>query len=324
MCSRWYVAGGFGAVALYLLLSQGCNSQPGGDPWGSNGPDAKPRVLASFAPLYCFAAHVAGERAEVRCLLTGSGPHEYEPTPGDIRLLSGADVLFTNGLGLEEFIEDMIASAGNRRLKIVRTGEASALSKRLLMSDGTPCPHGHIHRGTDPHIWLGLDEARVQVQVIRDTLAEIDPAGKETYHKNAGAFLKQLDDLKQRGEELPKLSGSLITFHDSFKYFTRSFGMKSFPKTIRGMSGQEIAGQQLQKLAADFRDRPGKIVIASEPQYPKRVAETLAKEIGRDRARIVEIDPLETAPTTGDHRVDKDYYVKAMRQNVDTLLGAMK
>ncbi len=326
MRSKWYaIVGLLVAPALYLMLAQGCNSQPGLDPWASSGGAStrKLRVLTSIAPLYCFAANVAGDRAEVRCLLTGAGPHEYEPTPADIRLLSGADVLVMNGLHLEDFMDDMIASAGNRRLKIVRTGEAAPLKDRLLMSDGTPCPHGHIHRGTDPHTWLGLDEARVQTQAIRDALIEADPAGKEAYQKNADAFFKQLDELKERGKELSKRPGALITFHDSFKYFARSFGMP-FPKTIRSTSGQEIASGQLQTLARELRDRPGAIVIATEPQYPRRVAETLAKELGQDRSRVVEIDPIETAPSTGDYQLDKAYYVRKMQENVDTLLGALK
>src|SRR5262245_52368479 len=83
------------------LSCTGCLKGPATDPWA--GAENKPKVLVSFAPVYCFAANVAGEDADVKCLLTATGPHnEGDATPKQIELARGCDVFVINGLGLED------------------------------------------------------------------------------------------------------------------------------------------------------------------------------------------------------------------------------
>src|SRR5262245_61397518 len=98
---------GFGrgvAVALLVALGVGCvalvpGCSSGDDGWPKD--KAGPKVVVSFAPLYCFATNVAGEDAVVRNLLTTSGPHHFNPTDKDARLLRRADMFLVNGIGLE-------------------------------------------------------------------------------------------------------------------------------------------------------------------------------------------------------------------------------
>jgi zinc transport system substrate-binding protein len=88
------------AVSAAILLT-GCPKGSTADPWASA--VGKPKVLVSFAPLYSFAASVAGPDAEVKCLLTTTGPHTHgDATARQIGLARGADVIFINGLGLED------------------------------------------------------------------------------------------------------------------------------------------------------------------------------------------------------------------------------
>src|SRR6476661_1023055 len=101
MSCRYLKAIPFLAVAGLGVLVAGCPKGSRGDPWASAG--NKPKVLVSFAPLYSFAANVAGPDAEVKCLLTTTGPHNHgDATPGQIDLARGCDVFVINGLGLED------------------------------------------------------------------------------------------------------------------------------------------------------------------------------------------------------------------------------
>lgn len=305
-------------IAVFLsVTSLGCHRPV--DPWeGTN----KPRILASIAPLHCFAANIAEPDAEVRCLLSGSkGPHDFQSSPGDARLLSTADLFVVNGLGLEEFIEPLIQSSGNRRLRVLRTGEQIP-KDRIIESEGHY--HGNVFHGggSDPHVWLGIEEAKIQVMAIRDALIEMDPGHKTGYQQRGDAYLAQLDALKKRGEELKDLPGGLVSFHDSFRYFGRSFQV-TIAGVIRGVHGEEPSSGELRKLATQFREK-GVRLIAVEPQYPRGLAENLAKDIGDGKVKIVELDPIETAPGQREYYVDKDYYVKKMTENIDRLRQAWK
>src|SRR5262245_26161892 len=137
MLKRWLFVGivvpAVAAVALSVLL--GCGS--GGEVWQPN----KPRVLTSIVPLHCFTALIAGDDADVRCLLTTKGPHDFQPSAQDARLLSGAQLLISDGLGLEDFLDGLLHNAGNRKLKVVKAGERIP-AELLKKADGTPHYHG--------------------------------------------------------------------------------------------------------------------------------------------------------------------------------------
>ena len=87
----------FVSMGLLASLLPGCNARD--DVWPKD--HAGPKVVVSFAPLYCFAVNVAGDDAVVRNMMTTSGPHHFNPTDKDARLLRRADLFFVNGIGLE-------------------------------------------------------------------------------------------------------------------------------------------------------------------------------------------------------------------------------
>jgi zinc transport system substrate-binding protein len=301
------------AAAVFAPL--GCQRTP--DPWQGS---TRLRVVASIAPLYCFTAQIAEPDADVLCLLSAKGPHDFQPTTHDAKLLGTADVLIVNGLGLEEFLDKVVAQSGNRMLKVVKAGEAIP-KDQLLEAEGVPHYHGTqlvVHRGTDPHVWLGTAESKLMVDAIAMALGEKAPAQAAAFRTRAEAVKQKLDRLAAQGKEL-KLDGGLVTFHDSFRYFGRSFGIP-IAGVIRGVRGEEAAASQIVEQAREFRAKDVRL-IGVEPQYPRRVAESLAREIGPERVRIIELDPLETAPLVDGHahKVDRDWYFKQMERNLQNL-----
>lgn len=312
---------GLWLMVLLLVLGvgiAGCKAGSGPpDPWKGT---TKLRIATSIAPLYCFAAHLAEPEGEVLCLLSSHGPHDYQPSAFDARLLSTADVFIVVGHGLEEFLDGMIRSSGNRSMKLVKAGEAVT---NPIEASGEPHFHGDqlvVHKGVDPHVWLGIQEARQMVAVIATALAERDPKYAELYRQRAQKLDERLVQLSEMGKEL-QLPGGLVTFHDSFRYFGRSFGIK-IEGTIRGGRGEELSAAALAEQAREFKKKNVRL-IGVEPQYPRAVAEKLANEIGRAEVRLVELDPIETAPLLpGEtHKVDRDWYFKRMEQNLRNLRG---
>lgn len=309
-----------------LLLTLGCSGDPvqTKSPWGGT---TKLKVLTSIVPVYCLTAHVAGDDAEVLCLMTAHGPHDFTPTSEDVKMLSEADLFFVIGLKLEEsYTEGMIKSSDNRRLKQIRLGN-SLPNERLLKTEGVTHYHGDrlvTHPGgADPHVWLGLDEAALMVDTIAQTLIDRDAAHAEGYKQRAAATKAKLALIKQDNQVLANgKHGGVITFHDSFRYFARTFNLE-IVGTIRDVRGdQPLSPAALREQAEEFRKK-NVHVIGVEPQYPRGVAENLAKEMG-GQVKIIDLDPIETGPALAGqpYKVDKNYYFDRMLINIQNLRQA--
>jgi ABC-type Zn uptake system ZnuABC Zn-binding protein ZnuA len=317
------LAGGAAVLAVALV---GCGGKPTAD---SDWPDKPgPKVATSFAPLYCFAANVAGDDATVKNVMTTTGPHDFDPTEKDARLVSKADLLFLVGLELDDDKADKIKTgSGNANLSLVKLGEAVPKDKRC---EGH-CEHAHHgpdhQHGDDPHVWLSPDLAILMVNKVRDTFKERDPARAAGYDGRAAAYVKKLQDLKTYGVEKfkGKKDNRLVSFHDSLAYFEKCYGLE-----IRGVltqkAGQEPDEKQMKKLIRICADdnKPTR-VIAVEPQYATSTSgETLRKELANKGVKnpvLVEIDTLETVKPAD---LTLDWYEKRMRANIDALAAALE
>ncbi|AXY26476.1 zinc ABC transporter substrate-binding protein [Suicoccus acidiformans] len=68
----------------------------------------KPIVYASFYPIYDLLADLSGDTVEVRYFMPiEKSPHEWEPTPKDMKKLSEADLLVVNGANMEKWVADV-------------------------------------------------------------------------------------------------------------------------------------------------------------------------------------------------------------------------
>ena len=327
----WLKAVGVGAMAVILpLLVLGCGG--GNKPADANGrwPDKPgPKVLVSFAPLYCFAANVAGDDATVKNVMTSQGPHDFNPTEDDVKLVTGADLFFVVGLKLDEKkAETMKKGSGNDKLKVIELG--AKIDKKYLCEG--KCDHAdhdepdHKHP-TDPHVWLSPDHAIMLVNGIRDELKAADPAHAAGYDSRGDAYIKKLAALKADGLAMlkDKQDKRLVSFHDSLAYFEEAFQLD-----VRGVltkrPGQEPDAKEMKELIAICTKKGAPVrLIATEPQYSTSSSgEALRKELvakGVADAALVEFDPLETVRPDD---LTPDWYERKMRENLKALAGKMK
>lgn len=309
-------------LALAVLLPMtGCTG--GRDPWPER---PGPKVLAYFPPLYSLAATVAGDDAQVMSLITHVGPHHFEPTMRDARCLTRADLFLTVGLGLDDAVSRKLRdTVGNSKLKLVALGET--LPRDSLREGGCNCEHGHDHGDHghyDPHVWLGIPEAKRMTLAIANELAAIDPAHAAGYRSRAEALAGRLDRLQAEGKALlaaKKEKPKLLSFHDSLFYFARSFDVEVVDSIEA--PGQEPSQRKVAQLVETCK-KNGVRLIAVEPQYPThtsaRVILDALKAAGVDAAFVV-IDPLETADAAD---LTPDFYERTMRGNVERLAGALQ
>lgn len=314
-------------VTTLLILLPGCSSIE--DPWPQK---PGPKVLTSFAPYYCFALNVAGDDAAVRCVMSETGPHQFDPTPRHAIAMRRADLFFINGLDLDNVIANkMVKASRNSKLKLVETSKA--IPQRDLREGGCSCGHDHEHDHShhdhhhvryDPHVWLGVPEAIKMVGLIRDELKRIDPEHAAGYDERAAAYIAKLEQLHAEGRKLlaDKKERKLLTFHDSLFYFARSFGLE-VADAIESSPGNEPDTQTLANLVEICREK-GVRHIAVEPQYDSNnSARTILRELkakGVD-AEFVTVDPLETAKAS---EMGADWYENKMRENLRNLAEKLK
>lgn len=307
-------------VLLPVLVVAGCRrAEP---VWPESG---KLRVLASFPPLYCFAKNVAGDDADVRCLLTGAGPHDYHPNHADVQLAQRADVLLINGLELDEFVTRLMGKAKGKVFAV-----ADALPHELLlhMEEGHEkhADHGHKHGEHDPHVWLSPDLAIKMSELIAAKLGDLDHEHAAGYQERAKAYTAKLLELKTQGQAAfkEKKNRRLIATHDALGYFALTFNL-DIVGNIQPRPGIEADAKSISNLVTLCKEKDVR-VITVEPQYSKGPAETLQKLLDKRGVpvQLAEVDPLETAPVaSGTTTPDPNYYIQRMKQNIDNLAKAL-
>ena len=299
-----------GVTAASFAGLSGCSSQP--DPWEKQpGP---PRVVVSIPPLYSFVKQVGGDKVGVLCLCTQTGPHHYQANAHDSLALRQADLLLGIGLGLDEkFLDKIRSNSGNSKLKYVKLGEGEGLKKHVKKLEG----------GDDPHVWLGIETAQELVTGIEVELKAVDPANAAYYAQNAKDYRQKLGDLQK--DYLEKLRGKkdrkILPMHDALGYFKDSFNL-DIQEAIELMPGEKPGSERYRSLVDKCKEE--KIhVIATEPQYEEKEAETLKTELKKKgvEVELIVIDPLETADPKD---LDADWYERKMRQNLDTLVEKLK
>jgi ABC-type Zn uptake system ZnuABC Zn-binding protein ZnuA len=320
-------------LGLLAALAAGCS--PIRDPWPDK-PGAK--VLTSFPPIYCLTQQVAGNDANVLCLLTTADPHRYSVVYSDLVKLNGAKLFLCNGMDLEAgFLDSLLKGAGRTKKEnnqdfVVDLGDLLP-HKEMIHPDheeeehGKDGMHDHHHHGDhDPHVWLSPRLAAQLVDHIADSLGRLDPGHQENFRKNAKDYKAKLEELQEYGQKAfkDKKSKKIVTQHDSLSYFARDLGLEVVGH-IRLTSGIEINPKGLRDLVKKCKDEKVS-VITLEPNYSEREVRRLQETLRAQglETNIAQVDPLETAPIPeGRINPDPDHYLKTMRDNIDNLAKAL-
>lgn len=265
------------------------------------------KVVTTTTVFADIVRNIGGDRVAVSSIIpAGVGPEDFEPKPDDAKLLSDATLIVSNGVGLDDFLDDLLASG------------SGGATPRLILGEGVPTVTEDGEE--NPHFWL--DPSLVKqyyVPKVAAKLAEIDPAGKASFDANAATYSTALDaldaDLKAKVEQIPEANRKLVTFHDAFPYFARHFGFELVGVILQN-PGQEPTAADLAALVDQVKAADVKAVF-SEAQFSPKLAETLAKEAGiTDVVTTLYTDSLGPPPA--------DTYVGLMHWDVDQIVAALK
>ncbi len=235
---RWILAMGAAVAAVVLM---GCGDGAAGSAAQEEGAGETPegpRVVATIGMVADVARNVGGDRVEVQGLIpAGVDPHLYSATRSDVQRLMGADLILYNGLRLEGKLGDSFTRAEASGKTVVAVA-GSVEEAALLATDEEG------EQGFDPHLWMDPRLWMRAVDVVRDALIEVDPAGEATYRANAEAYRSDLESLDAYAVEVlasvPERQRVLVTAHDAFNYFGERFGFEVVG--IQGISTESEAG----------------------------------------------------------------------------------
>ncbi|HEV3400314.1 MAG TPA: metal ABC transporter substrate-binding protein, partial [Acidimicrobiales bacterium] len=111
------------AMAVVLALAVACAGGGTGEGAGRSG-GRRLSVVTTVAPITSMVANVAGEAATVTGLVPeGTNSHTFEPQPSAAKTLSQADVVFVNGLRLEEPTVGLARELAKEGSEIVELGD---------------------------------------------------------------------------------------------------------------------------------------------------------------------------------------------------------
>jgi zinc/manganese transport system substrate-binding protein/manganese/iron transport system substrate-binding protein len=264
------------------------------------------QVVTTTTVFADIVRQVAGARATVTSIVPiGVGPEDYEPRTEDSKTVADAQLIVSNGIGLDDFLDGLLSATG-------------AQAARLVLGEGIPTVE--TAGEPNPHFWL--DPSLVgqhYLPKITAKLAELDPGGRASFDQNAEAYRQQIEaldtSLKAKVEEVPAANRKLVTFHDAFPYFARHYGFELVGVIVENV-GQEPSAGELAELVDKVKAAGAKAVF-SEAQFNPKLAQTLAEEAGITKViTTLYNDALGEPPA--------DTYLGMMRWNVDQVVDALK
>jgi len=286
-------------------------------------PGRRLQVVTTFLPITIFTRAVAGDCAEVTPLMpTNIGPHDFQATPDQLMRLRHADVLVKNGLGLEVFLDKLIANADNPHLRLIDSSQGIATLASAAHDHGHDHGHGQpeakakADAGPNPHIWLDPVLAIQQVNGIRDGLIAAQPSCRTKFTANAASYTAQLHRLDaELAQKLkPHAGKTFVTFHDFTPYFAARYQLKT--NFLVDMPEENPTPADLRRVLQQVK-ASGLKALLSEPQLGNSSFEALASDLG---VKIGRFDSLESGPTAAASQ--GDYYIKTMGRNGDALVTA--
>ena len=247
---------------------------------GREKPQGPPMVFVSIPPQKFFVDRIAGDRAQTRILIApGQSPHTYTPTPRQIADLSRASVYFTIGIPFEDQIAKK-AAAQNRLLRIEDMGRGVERAAAVEHDHEHEHDHGHHeeHGELDPHIWMSPRNAVTMAENTAAVLSALDPANKEAYEKNKQSLIADLRALDQKLSAMfePFKGRRFYVYHPAFGYFAQAYGLEQIAVET---GGKEPSARTLDALIRQART-DGVRVIFVQPQFSKKSADRVAREIG--------------------------------------------
>ena len=294
------MGGGRRYLSLALLgaaaLIAGC-----GDGDGSTASaDDRLQVATTVAPITSIAAMIGGDRVKISGIVPeGTNSHTFEPRPSDAELLSRVDVLYVNGLKLEEPTKQLAEENLEDGAAIVELGTNSIPEREYVYDFSFPRSGGK----PNPHLWTDPTYALRYAQIIRDDLTARDPDDRAYFDANLRRFKAKVAELDQAMRAsfatIPRARRKLLTYHDAYAYFGRTYGWDIIG-AIQPADFEDPSPKDVARLIDQVRAQDVPAIFGSEV-FPSPVLEQIGKEAGVKYVDVLRDDDLPGEPGDAEH-----------------------
>ena len=269
-------------------------------------------VTTSF--LYDIVEKIAGDTVNVELIIpAGEDPHLYIAKPEDLKKLQSADLVLYHGLHFEGKMVEVLDKLG------------ISVSKQFPKDKiGSMEEDGQVI--IDPHFWFDISLYKMAVEETKKALSNLNPKDADLYEKNTEKYLSELTQLDnyiiENIQKIPEGQRYLITPHDAFNYFSKSYGITV--KAPQGVStSSEVSNSEIQETIDFIVEHKIKAVFAESTTDPARmeklregvVAKGFDVKIVKGHGNELFSDSLAPKGQEGDN------YIDMYKHNVDLIVS---
>lgn len=274
------------------------------------------KIVCTTGMVADLARNVGGKHVEVKALMgAGVDPHLYKASPGDMSLMSNADVVLYSGWHLEGKMTEVFDT-------IAREKPAVAVAEKGIPHDQILEADGGAH---DPHVWFDVSLWSQAAGAVRDVLVGFDPANASDYQANAAEYQERLAKLHLEAKEsiatIPQDQRVMVTAHDAFRYFGRAYDIEV--RGIQGISTDSEAGvKQINDLVAFLTKRKIKAVFVETSVSDQNIRSLLEGSAASGHKVVIGGELFSDA--MGKDGTPEGTYEGMVRHNVNTIVKALK
>ena len=294
----------------------GARAEAGGSDDDGAGGD-RLQVVTTVAPITSIAANVIGDAADIEGIVPeGTNSHTFEPEPSVAELLSEADVVFLNGLQLEEPTLELAEANVGDGVEIVQLGDETITPDEYAYDFSFPEDEGK----PNPHLWTDPPLARRYAEIIRDRMVELDPDHAEDYEANYAEFARIVDEfdaaMRESFATVPPEDRKLLTYHDAYAYFAEDYGWEVVG-AIQVSDFEDPTPREVADLIDQVREEGVPAIFGSEV-FPSPVLEQIGREAGVRYVDVLRDDDLPDEPGDPEHS-----WLGLMRFDFVTMVDAL-
>ena len=305
-------------VLLVAALAIGACGGDGSSTSGTSGkPDTRLKVVTTVSPITSIVENIAGSRILLEGVVPeGVNSHTFEPTPSMAKLMAEADLIIINGLFLEEPTLALAESNKRDKAVILSLGDQTVTPDEWQFDFTFPESAGQ----PNPHLWPDPNLGLRYAELVQGQLAAMDPDNATYYADNLERFRSRVNQMDQAIRTavatVPEPNRKLLTYHDSWAYFARQYGMEVIgavqPSNFSQPSAREVA-----QLIDQVKNLGLPAVFGSEV-FSSDVLEAIASEANAQFVDDLADDDLPGKPGDPEHS-----YLGLMQRNLEAMIPAL-
>ena len=305
------------AVLVVALVIGACGGDSENTSQNADREDTRLKVVTTVSPITSIVENIGGPRSSLEGVVPeGVNSHTFEPTPSMAKRMAGADLIIINGLFLEEPTLALAESNKKDDVVILALGDRSVTPDEWQFDFTFPESAGH----PNPHLWPDPNLGLRYAELVQARLAALDPDNAAYYAGNLEIFRGKVEKMDQAIRAavatVPEGNRKLRTYHDSWAYFAKQYGMEVIgavqPSNFSQPSVREVA-----ELIDQVKELGLPAVFGSEV-FSSDVLAAIASEADAQFIDDLADDDLPGKPGDPGHT-----YLGLMKQNLAAMIPAL-